>query len=202
MRRPRIEPILLFIATAVLFWLIEGTTGSRDLQTALQVMQLAFVGAAGFCIVDLTSWAVIDRRRLWVEGATESRLAHARTLERVARLIMEMTPEQREAFGRQRAEIEVVASNVAPLYTLVLPFARVDWPFLEGFIAAGTAEYMTPIRRYGEGTQHRAWAEAITDYMVGEGYAKLAEGNQPAKWVSQRARAQGLRSIGFEEGAG
>jgi hypothetical protein len=196
-RRPSIWTPLGLVAVDSVLYVLEGTTKSRDIQMGLQAIMLAVAIAVLYCIIDLISWVWFDRRRLMVDGNISQNLALSESETRRAEMLMQMTDAQIEAYGRQRVEIEVIASNVAPIYTLVLPFCRVPYDFLDLFFNSGTDTHLCPVRRFGEGTKHREYAQALTDYFVGEQYATLGDGNQPAAWRSPRARRAGLMSIDY-----
>jgi hypothetical protein len=159
-----------------------------------------FAGGALFSGLDWLVYTVVIRRRAYIDAALANDLARIQAYRDHAAIIRGMTAEQLEAYGRQRVEIETVpGSGTSPQYTLVMPYCRVPWDFVETFLRQGDGTYLPPIRHWGEGSKPREYAEALSRYFVEGGYAAGAEGNHSAYWISSKKKLEGLASIGYEE---
>lgn len=198
MKRPKLRtPMGLMIAAAVC-WAVAGMVPTRTWQLVMEAVLVVLVGGALWSGLDLLSFTVIDRVRLWQDARQAMDLARITAYKEHALVIRSMTDDQLAAYGRHRAEIETTTSNVEPIYTLILPFCRVPWDFVETYMMHCTETHLAETRRWGEGSKPREYAQALTDYFVGEGYAMIAAGNQTARWLGPAARAAGLQSIGWE----
>jgi hypothetical protein len=58
------------------------------------------------------------------------------------------------------------------------------YEFLYEFIEASNDVFLCPIGAYSEGSEERAWAQALTAYFVRIGEAEPARGNMSARWKS------------------
>ena len=53
-----------------------------------------------------------------------------------------------------------------------------------------------PVRRYGEGTNEREWAQVMTNYFTQKNFAEGAAGNHFARWIDYHGAMQ---SLGLED---
>lgn len=199
MRRQRLWVPMGLMMAAALAWTASGLTKDRAGQLLVEAMMFVLLGGAGWSGLTLTVPAVIGWRRQWVGLTQVQETARVQAEQRLAETLRYMSEEQLNAFGRHRVGIEVVPGTGGPIYTLIFPFARVPFDFVETFMSHGTATHLAAVRRWGEGSKGREYAEALTKYFIDDGFAGYEPGNQAAYWLSERARHAGLISIGYEE---
>ena len=199
MKRPRLWVTMMLMVAAALAWTASGLTRDRASQLLVEAVFFVLLGGALWSGLALLVYSVIGWRRGWVDAETAEGLARVEAERKLAETLRWMTDEQLNAFGRHRVGIEVVPGTGGPLYTLVLPFCRVPFDFLETFMTHGTSTHLAPVRRWSEGSKPREYAEALTKYFIDDGFASYEGGNHSAFWLSDKARRAGLISIGYEE---
>jgi hypothetical protein len=108
-----------------------------------------------------------------------------------------LRPEIVELMMRETPSISVLSGEPVPAFYLRLGGDEVPFDFIHQFVSYGDDTYLCPVRYWAEGTRQREWATMLTNHFVMIGYADVAAGNHPARWV-EKTRA--LRWIGLEDG--
>lgn len=166
-----------------------------------QALAIVLALGAMWAGVDLALFTAARRQADFLAARSAAEQGRIQAYREYAREIRQMSSEQLEAYGRQRVGIETVPGiGTDPLYTLVMPDARVPWDFVEVFVGQADEQHLPALRRWGEGSKHRGYAEALTTHFVSNRFAVANNSNEPAKWVNPRARDEGLRSIGWNDG--
>lgn len=195
--QPQLRYPLIFSALAGFAWTVSGYTTAR-LTTSIAYI-LTFVMIAGVIFSGL-DWLTFTVARRAQDFANVKNAAYNDTLDlenTKLRLLGALDSDQLAAMGRYTATIETIpGTGMIPLQVLVVGDRRIFYDFVDEFLQAGGREHLPPIRRYGEGSNKRLDAEALTTLFVANGFAEQANGNLPARWLD---RAGGLRSIGIEE---
>lgn len=199
MKRPRLWVPMVLMVAAALAWTLAGATGDRASQLMVEAVFFVLLAGATWSAVVLLVYTVIGWRRGWADADQAQALARTQAERELAETLRWMTDEQLNAFGRHRVGIEVVSGTGGPIYTLVLPFCRIPFDFVETFMTHGSQSHLAAVRRWSEGSKPREYAEALTKYFIEDGYADYDGGNQAAYWLSDKARRAGLISIGYEE---
>jgi len=189
---------LIFISLAAIAYIWFNIANDRTLQSFLAVgcaIGLVFGGATG---INWLFAQICARLADFRVAVIAPELEKTNRLTEMARAFAQLTPEQAEAMGKNRVEIETVPGNgTPPIRTLILPAARMPHRFVEEFAGQSDDEHLAPVGWWSEGSNKRAWAEAITKHMVDGGYATAAAGPYPAAWVAGKIRA-GWKSIGYD----
>jgi hypothetical protein len=141
------------------------------------------VGCIDWIITRWLGW-VADYRRA---TAVSERVA---LLERIAR----MDEQQLEFAKRYVPRIEMASGDAGPALFLRVVNDTIPMDFVRELLAEGDAEFLCPVRRYGEGSVERKWAEEFTTWCIWMGYAAEAGGNRPARWI---AYERALRALGL-----
>lgn len=187
--QPKLSTFTLCAMGAVTCWVAKDY-----LPVALGAISLGFACVlAGTAMLSLGRWMYHNWRMY------EKMIIDARndTWEvRLTRNIALLTQEQIDAWRDNVPILSLVAGEPWPIRTITLGGEQILFSFARRFIFEdGTDSHLAPIGLYSEGTKERRWAQVITGYMLGNGYAKPAVGPYPAAWVN---RAQGIKSIGLE----
>jgi hypothetical protein len=190
---------LTFVAMAAGAWIWLNATSDYNLRlilSAVVFIGLAFGGATGINWLFVQLFARLADYRIAIIAPE---LEKTNRLTEMARAFAQLTPEQAEAMGKNRVELEIVpGNNTPPIRTLILPSARMPYKFVSEFAGQSDDEHLAPVGWWSEGSNKRAWAEAITRHMIEGGYATPASGPYPATWVAGKIRA-GWGSIGYTE---
>jgi hypothetical protein len=181
-----------------------STTGKPNLVISLFLAVLATVAArigagallagvllAGAGLV-LVNWIVYQVGQRF----TEYRDALAIT-ERVKLLqaLSTLNPDQVRLLELNSPVVSVLGGEPEPCYYLRVGGSEVPFQFIEQFIERGGPEHLAPVGSWSEGSKQRAWAEALTNYLVVLGFAELARGNRSARWLDQ---ARAMKWIGIQ----
>jgi hypothetical protein len=98
-----------------------------------------------------------------------------------------------QALVKLQPSMDVIPGNGnGPIWMLQLPGGPVEWPFVEQFISRCSDKDLAAVRLWNNDDFYKA--QAITDYLVENGYARPAAGNIPSTWIDKKA---GLVSIGY-----
>jgi hypothetical protein len=192
---------MFLTVAAALAWTIAGMTKDRTSQLLVDAVFFVLLAGALWSTVVLIVYTAISWKRDWVDADQANDLARVQAEHRLAETLRYMTDEQLNAFGRHRVGMEIIPGTGGPIYTLILPFARVPFDFIETFVSHSTQTHLAAVRRWSEGSNARGYADALTKYFIDDGYADYDPGNQAAYWLSAKARHAGLVSIGYEEAA-
>ncbi len=199
MRKPSLWMPMGLLVGAAGAWTVAGLTRDRSSQLLVEAVFFVLLGGGLWSGLALTVTTVIGWRRQWVEQTHAQETARVQAEQRLAETLRYLSDEQLNAFGRHRVGMEMVPGTGGPIYTLIFPFARVPFDFVETFLSHGTETHLAAVRRWSEGSKAREYAEALTKYFIADGFAAYEAGNNAAYWLSDRARRAGLISIGYEE---
>jgi hypothetical protein len=171
--------------TGTIFMLIIGVAWIgfqpwiNAIQLAVFLGALAAFGLAGALFVDYFIGRRSEDRRaeMYADGNSPVNVINA-----LARL----TPEMQHNLTAARAVIEAVPNLDGPRRTIRLPGESA--PFPEIVILAVwdlvTEQGMPAVRTFGDETQLRRCATAMTSWFVGCGWCRPASGNQSAQWTT------------------
>jgi len=192
---------MLLLAGAALCWTISGLGGPRLWTLFIQAVMFILGGTALYTGLFHLAHQITDLVKAANAAKVAGNMEFARVQLEALHVVKTMSDAQLAAIGRLRAEIEIVADDAArPMYTWVLPFARIPWEFYgDEFYGQCTDTHLAPVRRWSNGSNKHLWADAITAHMIDHGYAVYNPGNESTTWVSEKKRLAGWASIGIEE---
>lgn len=125
-------------------------------------------------------------------------LVLARSMSERVRIIQEvgkLTPEQVKLLEDQNPVVTVLGGEPSPVFALrVGNDVEIPFQFIHEFLDRGKEDSLCPVSSWSEGTRHRQYAEALTNYLVILGFAEPAKGNRAARWLDQ---ARALRWMGI-----
>jgi hypothetical protein len=198
--KPKLRTPLILLTAAALLWTISGMIDSRPWSLLIQAVMFICGGAALYTGLSHLVYTTADVMARFAAARSAGDLPRIQAVTNMLQVTKTMTESQLAVIGRLRPEMEMVPGNgTDPLYTLVLPAARVPWDFVEDWVHQCSDSALVPVRRWSEGSKRREYAEALTAHMIDGGYASQPAGNEPSHWVSPKARDAGLLSIGYKE---
>lgn len=153
-----------------------------------------------FAGVIFLAWAIfttIDLIRYRVNLRMREQLAAAAVTERVLMLreLRHMNRDQMDALSRWTPTLEIIAATTGPVTYLNTFGVLIPMVFIAEFLQDGEGPYLCRIRKFGEGTKERQWAELFTRYVVGQGWAERSNGPYAARWKNQELA---WKSLGFD----
>ena len=84
--------------------------------------------------------------------------------------------------------------NTGPSYELLLGDERIPRSFVRLMLKGGKDGHLYPVRRFGDGTKEREWAELLTGNLVTMGYAERGSGPRAANWKDEETEARALHA--------
>lgn len=185
----------------LLVWLGDQT----ETQRAASV-QLILMAGCGF----LGTWAVVMGVGNFIAWAAmvHAEVAHQRRetevltpVNQALMLASRLTSEQVSIMPdlRFRHEVEtVMGMEGATAHFLRTPGGSIPFVWVEEFLRDCGVTWLKPVRNYADGTPGREYATALTEWLIQQGYAVPAAGNRAAMWMTEHAREQVKRILGFE----
>lgn len=198
--KPKLRVPILLLAGAAVCWTVSGLIGSRMWSLLVQAFMFILIVAALYIGLFDLGHRIISLVKAMNEAREAGKMEHAKIQLETLHVVKTMSEAQLAAIGRLRTEIEFVADDFAtPMYTWVLPFARIPWEFYgDEFYKQCSETHLAPVRRWSNGSKKHEWADAITAHMIDHGYAVYNPGNESTTWVSEKKRVAGWASVGID----
>ena len=194
--RPKLETPILWGMAAGIAWTISGYTIAR---WATSIAYIATFAALAGLILSGIDYLTFTIARRWNDFSLARSGVYLQILEAEntkLRSLGVLNSDQIAALGHYLATIETIPGmNMLPIQFLIVGDRKIDFAFVDEFLASGTRDYLAPVRRWSEGSNKRLDADALTAFLVANQFAEPPAGNMPARW---RDRVGGLASIGIE----
>lgn len=181
---PSLTRAALFAILATFCFYAASDNGTRMPGWVRSSLVIAAVILAACAIVDGINWLSYN---------LTARVEHLRRVQNMTptldalRVMASLSPaaqvELALHFGLLGVSYPAILSERGPLFYLPLRGYRIGYEFIDEFMQRSDDRYLCPVGTWGEGSNERNWAVALTSFLVERGYATAyAGGPKPAAW--------------------